>query len=230
MGMRVCSVPDCGREVYARALCNTHYKRRQRTGDVRADRAIGEQTGRPCSVAACDNTATERGLCHGHYLRVIRLGDVQADRPLSRRINDECTVDGCGRLARNSGLCKTHAHRRRKFGDVQADKPIRDVAGTGYLNHGYRIIPVPKHLRYLSNGETSTSEHRFVMAQHLGRPLRSDESVHHKNGNRLDNRVENLELWTRWQPSGQRVADKLEWARELMRAYSPEELAENLLF
>ena len=37
-------------------------------------------------------------------------------------------------------------------------------------------------------------KHRYVMAEQLGRPLRPDESVHHMNGDRLDNRLENLQL------------------------------------
>jgi hypothetical protein len=55
--------------------------------------------------------------------------------------------------------------------------------GEGTISRGYRILHV--------NGKT-IGEHRHVMAQILGRPLARNEHVHHKNGNRLDNRPDNL--------------------------------------
>jgi len=140
-------------------------------------------------------------------------------------VNTVCEVRGCDRNAFARGLCRTHANRKRKYGDVQADKPIREVAGTGFVHHGYRYVPVPADLRCFSGGETTCAEHRLVMATALGRALWPDESVHHRNGNRLDNRLENLELWTRWQPSGQRVTDRVTHAVELLERYAPHLLA-----
>lgn len=61
--------------------------------------------------------------------------------------------------------------------------------------------------------------HRLVMTEMLGRPLVPNENVHHVNGDRTDDRPQNLELWNMSQPPGQRVEDKVAWARQILNLY-----------
>lgn len=85
------------------------------------------------------------------------------------------------------------------------------------MSNGYRFVRVPEHPNANSRGYVL--EHRVVMEGHIGRFLEPHENVHHINGVRCDNRLENLELWSTSQPCGQRVRDKIEWAKEILALY-----------
>lgn len=89
-----------------------------------------------------------------------------------------------------------------------------EVTGRTITREGYSSLTIPNH-PYRASGNR-VFEHRHVIEQHLGRFLLLHENVHHKNGIKDDNRLENLELWSRSQPYGARVEDRIKDAIQLL--------------
>ena len=129
----------------------------------------------------------------------------------------------CSVVCREGGTAKCkHCHRRfvparhtvRKFCSTDCSYEHRVPTGTT-MQHpgGYLWVKVPVG----TPGTLQTKQrhrnrwmmqHRYVMQESLGRPLEKHETVHHKNGDKTDNRIENLELWAkRHTTAGVRVSD-----------------------
>jgi len=168
---------------------------------------------RGCNVPGCQRPHSGRGFCIPHYHRFRKHGTpTGGGDPRSRRKKwRACSVEGCDARHRARGLCVKHFKMQTNYGRTTSVKRRR---GSGFINQdGYHATRV---------GGRHKFTHRSVMEEKLGRPLLADEVVHHVNGDRLDNRPENLELWSKSQPPGQRIADKVAWAHELIARYEPE--------
>ncbi len=117
-----------------------------------------------------------------------------------------------------NGLAKSCGCNQYKLGK---DNP-RWKGGKQMNKFGYILIYDPENKK--SNKTGYTLEHRYIMSQKMGRALLKNETVHHKNGNRSDNRIENLELWSHSHPFGQRVIDLLKFSEEIIKLYSKDKL------
>ena len=110
---------------------------------------------------------------------------------------------------------KWHYNRKQRLCSKACANLFQTHPDWGTDQHGYKT-------RFRSDGNGRrvwVTQHRKVMEEHLGRPLRPEETVHHVNGDRSDNRIENLEIWSSRHGKGQRVVDKIEFCQSFLQDY-----------
>lgn len=217
--VKSCSVPNCRTVYKAKGYCGAHYKR------LREGREVVPNPKEPkyCSLPDCDRPLKSRGYCNTHYQR-LRLGKEVDGKLLGEKlIKGFCSVDGCSVSVVTKGFCQYHYDRQIKGRPLVNPKTLEDPETWN------RYQDEKGYIRYFITLDGKTyrkTEHRVVMEKHLNRELLKHENVHHINGQRSDNRLENLELWSTSQPSGQRIDDKTAWALDWLKQYSPELLTD----
>lgn len=85
------------------------------------------------------------------------------------------------------GSVRTYCSMSCQFPNKKLGLPY----GEYFSYDGYIVIST------LKDGRKQIKKHRFIMENHLGRKLRPDEIVHHINENKIDNRIENLQVVSR---------------------------------
>lgn len=103
--------------------------------------------------------------------------------------------DNCGKEF-TTYPCYDKRNRKHRFCSKECESVYRSYKNSSL---GWRGGCVSKSTgyRYIRANGKQVEEHRLVMEKHLGRPLNRDECVHHINGNKLDNHIENLLLMTK---------------------------------
>jgi len=215
-----CKIEGCENTSDTKELCPAHYMRLLRYGDPLKGgimRAPKNSLGH-CKIEGCKKNAVGLELCCTHYSKLKKYGD-----PLAGRINDggTCKVDKCLEPVKSFKLCCKHYARFKKNGITTVEKWQQNGQTKAWHidTRGYVVKYDPKNEH--ARGSGFVAQHREVMGIKIGRKLLKGENVHHLNGIRSDNRIENLELWAVNQPYGQRVKDLLAWADEINRIYKP---------
>lgn len=174
----------------------------------------------PClDSAGCEIVAHAERYRSPH--RMDRRAQIGA--PLSRQIRDcqiptlfawnesQCEWPRCGKHRDLGTLCLRHHRELLACANYDVARSGLRLAAISTTKDGY--------LRTVGPDGKSQGIHRLVMQARIGRGLLPDENVHHRNGNRADNRPRNLELWVTAQPAGKRPQDLVKFAKEILARY-----------
>lgn len=140
--------------------------------------------------------AKENNVSTGSVFNHMKTYNIPSRKHLSETAKAKISVANTGRVSTRKGVHLTEETKRK----MSISKIGKYTSKTKYGGHskmrsdGYRYIYIPTHPHSSKDGYVM--EHILVMEEHIGRYLNEGEVVHHINHNRIDNRIENLQLMT----------------------------------
>lgn len=197
---RLCTFEGCGRKLYAKGLCSTHYMQQLRGGALAPIAVYVDNTG-PCQFASCGRSAEARGMCKGHYQQWKRGEELRKLQPI-RQGGNEIEVDPDG----VSAWVILTGKRAEVTGRVRIDlDDVKRVEGVRWRStHGGRST-VPY-----------ATSHQFGLLHRYLMDAPEDREVDHISADTLDDRKANLRIVTHAE-NCQNVAQK---GRERLRGVS----------
>lgn len=146
----------------------------------------------------------------------LDCGNIKKHRGRSKTLCESCYRKKQWKVNLELNNKKSREYRRKSKG-IPLDHPNMRDGSMGSLckTMGYKSVVCHGHPNAMGK-KGRILEHVMIMSNYLGRPIKKGETIHHLNGIRNDNRIENLELWDSSHPSGQRVEDKIKFYKEFL--------------
>lgn len=139
--------------------------------------------------------AKEQGIAVGTVFNYIKKYEIKSRKAMSEETRQKISRANTGNTFRKG--FSVSQETKDKLSRVKKGKYFRPSAFGGHIkkrHDGYNTVYCPDHPRSTKDGYVM--EHVLIMENHIGRYLKNDEVVHHKNKVRDDNRIENLQLMT----------------------------------